>query len=189
MRKNRPAFYIGEETLGKIRGHDIELYLDVEKPYPPILRRPPHPEIMETWKEIEKHVKELLDMNVIRNIGHNEIVEVTTPVLITCPDGESRLCGDFGALKNYTKADRNPIPRITHALDKLEKGKQITKIYWMKGFHQNGLKPKYMKLPESYSTWVPISTPGSNLAQKMNHPTSKRCWTQYFKKRYWKSEW
>ncbi|MBW0580029.1 hypothetical protein O181_119744 [Austropuccinia psidii MF-1] len=29
LRKNRPAFAIGEETLGKIRGHDIELYLDV----------------------------------------------------------------------------------------------------------------------------------------------------------------
>ncbi|MBW0504775.1 hypothetical protein O181_044490 [Austropuccinia psidii MF-1] len=30
LRKNRPAFAIGEEPLGKIRGHDIELYLDVE---------------------------------------------------------------------------------------------------------------------------------------------------------------
>ncbi|MBW0589176.1 hypothetical protein O181_128891 [Austropuccinia psidii MF-1] len=38
MRKNRPAFAIGEEPLGKIRGHDIEVYLDVERPYPPMLR-------------------------------------------------------------------------------------------------------------------------------------------------------
>ncbi|MBW0539034.1 hypothetical protein O181_078749 [Austropuccinia psidii MF-1] len=38
--KNRPAFAIGEDPLGKIRGHDIELYLDVERPYPPMLRRP-----------------------------------------------------------------------------------------------------------------------------------------------------
>ncbi|MBW0520460.1 hypothetical protein O181_060175 [Austropuccinia psidii MF-1] len=28
----------------KIKGHHIELYLDVEGPYPPILRRPPYPE-------------------------------------------------------------------------------------------------------------------------------------------------
>ncbi|MBW0572080.1 hypothetical protein O181_111795 [Austropuccinia psidii MF-1] len=41
LRKNRPAFAIGEEPLGKIKGHDIELYLDVERPYPPMLRRPP----------------------------------------------------------------------------------------------------------------------------------------------------
>ncbi|MBW0550516.1 hypothetical protein O181_090231, partial [Austropuccinia psidii MF-1] len=43
LRKNRPAFSIGEEPLGKITGHDIELYLDVERPYPPMLRRPPYP--------------------------------------------------------------------------------------------------------------------------------------------------
>ncbi|MBW0579160.1 hypothetical protein O181_118875 [Austropuccinia psidii MF-1] len=29
LRKNRPAFAIGEEPLGKIKGHDIEPYLDV----------------------------------------------------------------------------------------------------------------------------------------------------------------
>ncbi|MBW0570256.1 hypothetical protein O181_109971 [Austropuccinia psidii MF-1] len=127
LRKNRPAFAIGEEPLGKIKGHDIELYLDVERPYPPMLRRPPYPASLETRKEIEKHINELLDMGVIRKIGHNEIVEITTPVLITWHDGKSRLCGDFRALKNYTKADRYPIPRIPHALDKLTKAKTITK--------------------------------------------------------------
>ncbi|MBW0495196.1 hypothetical protein O181_034911 [Austropuccinia psidii MF-1] len=92
LRKNRPAFAIGEEPLGKIRGHDIELYLDVERPYPPMLRRPPYPESLEIRKEIEKHINELLDMDVIRNVGHNDIVEITTPVLITWHDGKSRLC-------------------------------------------------------------------------------------------------
>ncbi|MBW0499723.1 hypothetical protein O181_039438 [Austropuccinia psidii MF-1] len=83
LSKNRPAFAIGEEPMGKIRGHDIQLYLDVERPYPPMLRRPPYPESQETRKEIEKHINELLDMDVNRKIGHNEIVEITTPVLIT----------------------------------------------------------------------------------------------------------
>ncbi|MBW0529197.1 hypothetical protein O181_068912 [Austropuccinia psidii MF-1] len=32
LRKNRPAFAIGEEPLGKIKGHHVELYLDVERP-------------------------------------------------------------------------------------------------------------------------------------------------------------
>ncbi|MBW0474159.1 hypothetical protein O181_013874 [Austropuccinia psidii MF-1] len=84
-----------------------------------MLRRPPYPESLETRKEIEKHVNEVVDMDVIRKIEHNEIVEITTPVLITWHDGNSRLCGDFRALNNYTKADRYPIPRIPHALDKL----------------------------------------------------------------------
>ncbi|MBW0501304.1 hypothetical protein O181_041019 [Austropuccinia psidii MF-1] len=123
LRKNRPEFSIGEEPSGKIRGHDIEIYLDVESSYPPMLRRPPYQESLETRKEIEKHNNELLDMYVIRKIGHNEIVEITTPVLITWHDGKSRLCGDFRGLKNFTKADRYHIPMIPHALDKLKKAK------------------------------------------------------------------
>ncbi|MBW0577008.1 hypothetical protein O181_116723 [Austropuccinia psidii MF-1] len=83
MRKNRPEFSIGEEQLGEIRGHDKELYLDVERPYPPMLRRPPYPASLETRKEIEKHIKELLEMDVIRKIGHNDIVKITNPFLIT----------------------------------------------------------------------------------------------------------
>ncbi|MBW0568117.1 hypothetical protein O181_107832 [Austropuccinia psidii MF-1] len=106
LRKNKPAFAIGEEPLEHIKGHDIELYLDVERHYPPMLRKPPYPASLETRKEIEKHINEFLDMDVIRKIRHNEIVEITTPVLITWHDGKSRLCGDFRALNNYTKADR-----------------------------------------------------------------------------------
>ncbi|MBW0568481.1 hypothetical protein O181_108196, partial [Austropuccinia psidii MF-1] len=128
LRKKRPTFSIGEEPLGNIKGHDIELYLDVERPYPPMLRRPPYLAGQETRKEIEKHINEPLDMEVIRKIGHNEIVEITTPVLITWHDGKSRLCGNFRALNNYTKADRYPIPRIPHALDELAKAKYITKM-------------------------------------------------------------
>ncbi|MBW0490032.1 hypothetical protein O181_029747 [Austropuccinia psidii MF-1] len=82
LRKNRPPFSIGEEPLGKIRGHDIELYLDVERPYPPMLRRPPYPESLETRKETEKHINELLEMDFIRKIGQNEIVKINH----SCPD-------------------------------------------------------------------------------------------------------
>ncbi|MBW0509558.1 hypothetical protein O181_049273 [Austropuccinia psidii MF-1] len=119
------TFAIGEEPLVKIRIHDIELYLDVERPYPPMLKRPPYPECLENRKKIEKHINELLDIDLIRNIGNNEIVEITTPVLITWNDGKYRLCGDLRALNNYTKADRYPIPRIPHSLDKLAKAKWI----------------------------------------------------------------
>ncbi|MBW0566235.1 hypothetical protein O181_105950 [Austropuccinia psidii MF-1] len=135
LRKNRSAFGIGEEPLGKIKGNEIELYLDVERPYPPMLRRPPYPANLETRKEIEKHKKELLEMDVIRKIGHNEIVEIATPVLITWHDGNSGLCGNFRPLNNYTKADKYPIYRIPHALDKLAKAKYITKMDCMKGLH------------------------------------------------------
>ncbi|MBW0475703.1 hypothetical protein O181_015418 [Austropuccinia psidii MF-1] len=146
LRKNRPAFSIGAEDLGKIGGHDIELYLYLETPYSPMLRRPPYPEILEARREIEKHINEILDMEFIRKIGHNQIVEITTPVLVTWHDEKSRLCGDFKALNNYTKADRYPLPRIPYALDKLAKSKYITKRDCMKGSHQNVVKPNSMKL-------------------------------------------
>ncbi|MBW0485412.1 hypothetical protein O181_025127 [Austropuccinia psidii MF-1] len=146
LRQDRPAFAIGEEPLGKIKGHDIELYLDEERPYPPILRRPPYSVSLETRKEIEKPINEPIEMDVRRNIGHNRIVEITNPVLITWHDQKSRLCGDFRALNNYTRAERYPIPRIPHALEKLAKAKYITKIDCMKGFHQNGVKPNSSKI-------------------------------------------
>ncbi|MBW0489858.1 hypothetical protein O181_029573 [Austropuccinia psidii MF-1] len=85
-------------------------------------------------------------MDVIRKIGHNEIVKITIPVLITWHDDKYRLCGDLRGLNNYTKADRYPIPRIPHALDKLEKAKYITKMDCMKGFHKNGAKQNSIKL-------------------------------------------
>ncbi|MBW0539381.1 hypothetical protein O181_079096 [Austropuccinia psidii MF-1] len=83
LSKDRPAFAIVKEPFGKIRGHCIELYLDVERPYQPMLRRPPYPVSLETRKEIGKKIHEILDMDVIRKIGHNKIVEITTSVLIT----------------------------------------------------------------------------------------------------------
>ncbi|MBW0546851.1 hypothetical protein O181_086566 [Austropuccinia psidii MF-1] len=168
----------------KIIGHDIELYLYLERPYPPILRRPPYPASLKTRKEIEKQINELLDMNFIQRIGHNEIVEITTPVLITWHDGKSRLCGDFRALSNYTKADRYPIPRICHALDKLEKSKFITNIDCIKGFHQNGVKPNSMKLLRIICHMGIYEYTRMPFGIKNAPATSKGWWTQYFKKKY-----
>ncbi|MBW0497054.1 hypothetical protein O181_036769 [Austropuccinia psidii MF-1] len=146
LRKNRPAFAIGEEPLGNIRGHDIELYLEVERPYPPMVRRPLYPASLETRKKIQKHINELVERDVIRKNGHNELLEITTLVLITFHYGKSRLCGDSRDLNNYTKAGRYPIARIPHALDKLANDKYITKMDCMKGFHHKRVKPNSMKL-------------------------------------------
>ncbi|MBW0461062.1 hypothetical protein O181_000777 [Austropuccinia psidii MF-1] len=71
LRKNRPPFAIGEEPLGKIRCHDIGLYLDLERPYPPIMRKHLYIESLETRNEIKQNINILLDMDVIRKIGHN----------------------------------------------------------------------------------------------------------------------
>ncbi|MBW0561909.1 hypothetical protein O181_101624 [Austropuccinia psidii MF-1] len=49
--KCRKAFVIGDELLGKIGGHDIELYLDLERAYPPMVKRPTYPDSLGTRKE------------------------------------------------------------------------------------------------------------------------------------------
>ncbi|MBW0476454.1 hypothetical protein O181_016169 [Austropuccinia psidii MF-1] len=50
LRKNRSAFSIGEEPLGKITGNDRRLYLDVERTYPAMLR-PPYPAALKLGKK------------------------------------------------------------------------------------------------------------------------------------------
>ncbi|MBW0559699.1 hypothetical protein O181_099414 [Austropuccinia psidii MF-1] len=112
----------------------------------PMLKRPPYQESLEARKEIKNNINELLEMDVIIKIGHNEIVEITTPVLITWHGEKSRLCGVIRALNNYTTAYRYPLPRIPCALGKLAKAKYITKMDCMNGFDQNVVKTNPTKL-------------------------------------------
>ncbi|MBW0486415.1 hypothetical protein O181_026130 [Austropuccinia psidii MF-1] len=151
LRKQRPVFAIGEEPSQKMRVNDKELYLDVERPYTPILRRNTNPKSLETSKEIEEHVNELLDPDFIQKIGNTEILEVTTPIKITWHDGRYKLCVDFRGLNKYTKADRYPIPRIPHSVYKLENTKYMTEMDFMRVFHQMGVKTSSMKLLEIIS--------------------------------------
>ncbi|MBW0478104.1 hypothetical protein O181_017819 [Austropuccinia psidii MF-1] len=93
-----------------------------------MLRRPPYLASLGDREEIGKHFIGVLEMDVIRNIGYNEIVEVTKPFLITFQNRKVILCGDFRALNDCTKAGSYPIPRISHSLERLEKAKYITKM-------------------------------------------------------------
>ncbi|MBW0537977.1 hypothetical protein O181_077692 [Austropuccinia psidii MF-1] len=144
--KYKDAFATAKEPLGAIIGHEVDIILNVEKPYPPLSRRPAYPASPRTREALEVHIKELMDLGVLRKVGHNEQVEVTTPVIIACHNGKSRMVGDFGALKIYTIPDRYPIPRIHETLTQLSQAKFITAMDSLKGFHQNVLKDKSKKL-------------------------------------------
>ncbi|MBW0561590.1 hypothetical protein O181_101305 [Austropuccinia psidii MF-1] len=116
------------EPLGAIIGDEVDIILNVEKYYPPLLRRPAYPVSPRAREALEVHIKELMDLGVLRKVGYNEQVEVTTPVIITWHDGKSRMVGDFRALQTYTIPDRCPIPRIHETLTKLSQAKFITSI-------------------------------------------------------------
>ncbi|MBW0516901.1 hypothetical protein O181_056616 [Austropuccinia psidii MF-1] len=80
-------------------------------------------------------------MGVLRNVGHNEEVEVTTAVIITWHNDKSGMVGDFRALNTYTIAERYPIPRIHDNLTQLSKAKFVTSMDALKDLHKNILTP------------------------------------------------
>ncbi|MBW0505664.1 hypothetical protein O181_045379 [Austropuccinia psidii MF-1] len=119
--------------------------LNVERPYPPILRRTAYPDSPRAREALQSHINELMKVGVLRKVGHNEEVEVTTPVIITWHNNNSRMVVDFRALNTYTITDRYPIPSIHETLTQLSKAKFITSMNALKGFHQNFLTPNSRK--------------------------------------------
>ncbi|MBW0518473.1 hypothetical protein O181_058188 [Austropuccinia psidii MF-1] len=86
---------------------------------------------------LKAHIKEFIDLGVLRRVGHNEQIEVTTPVIRTWHNGKSRMVWNFRALNTYTILDRYPIPRIHETLTQLSQVKLITAMDSPMGFHQN----------------------------------------------------
>ncbi|MBW0547533.1 hypothetical protein O181_087248 [Austropuccinia psidii MF-1] len=96
--KYKDSFPNNKELLGAIIGHEVEIIINVEKPYPPLLRRPACPASSRAREALKVHIKELMALELLRKVVNNEQVEVTTPVIITWHNGKSRMVGDFRAL-------------------------------------------------------------------------------------------
>ncbi|MBW0491651.1 hypothetical protein O181_031366 [Austropuccinia psidii MF-1] len=86
--KYKNAFATDKEPLGAIIGDEVDIILNVEKPYPALLRRKAYPPSPEAREALEVNIKELIDLGVLRKVGHNEQVEVTTPVIIMWNNGK-----------------------------------------------------------------------------------------------------
>ncbi|MBW0540708.1 hypothetical protein O181_080423 [Austropuccinia psidii MF-1] len=81
--KYREAFDSDNEPLGAIKGHEVDIMLNVKRPYPPLLRRTAYPASPRAREALETHIDELMKLGVLRKVRHNEEVEVTAPVIIT----------------------------------------------------------------------------------------------------------
>ncbi|MBW0487663.1 hypothetical protein O181_027378 [Austropuccinia psidii MF-1] len=77
------AFASDNEPLGSIKGHEVDITLNIDRPYPPVLKRPASPASPRAREGLEKHIEELRQLDVLRKVGHTEEVEVTTPVIIS----------------------------------------------------------------------------------------------------------
>ncbi|MBW0531087.1 hypothetical protein O181_070802 [Austropuccinia psidii MF-1] len=67
----REAFASDNEPLGAIKGHEVDIMLNVERPYPLLLRRPAYPASPRAREALESHINELMKLGVLRNVGQN----------------------------------------------------------------------------------------------------------------------
>ncbi|MBW0519364.1 hypothetical protein O181_059079 [Austropuccinia psidii MF-1] len=54
--KYREAFSSDDEPLGAVQGHEVDIMLTVERPYPPLLRRPAYPASPRARESLESHI-------------------------------------------------------------------------------------------------------------------------------------
>ncbi|MBW0486248.1 hypothetical protein O181_025963 [Austropuccinia psidii MF-1] len=76
------TFVSDNEPLGAIKGNEVDITLNIDRPYPPVLRRPAYLASPIAREALEKHIEELIQLAVLRKVGHNKEVEVTKPVII-----------------------------------------------------------------------------------------------------------
>ncbi|MBW0545155.1 hypothetical protein O181_084870, partial [Austropuccinia psidii MF-1] len=141
----RGAFASDKEPLGAIIGHEADIILNIERPYPPLLRRPAYLKSPKSREALEIHIKELLDIGVIRKVSRNEEVEIPTPVIVAWHNGKYKMVGDFRAMNTYTVPDRYPIPKNQISLTQISQAVYISTIDALKGFHQNLVTPRARK--------------------------------------------
>ncbi|MBW0535417.1 hypothetical protein O181_075132 [Austropuccinia psidii MF-1] len=142
----KDPFASDNEPLGTIEGNDVDITLNIERSHPPVLRRPAYPAIPRAREALEKHIQGLVQLGVLRKVGHNEEIEVKTPIIIAWNNDKYRIFREFGALNTYTVKYRYSIPRIQETLTQLSKAKYITSMEALKGFYQTFLIPKAKKL-------------------------------------------
>ncbi|MBW0547228.1 hypothetical protein O181_086943 [Austropuccinia psidii MF-1] len=146
---HKEAFASDKEPLGAIIAHEFDIILNIETPYPPFPKRPSYPASPKSREALVVHIKELLDLGVIKKVFHNEEVEITTPFIVEWNNGKSRMVGDFRALNTYTVPDRYPIPKIQIPLTQICQAMYITTMDALKGFNQSFVTTrarKYLKI-------------------------------------------
>ncbi|MBW0484234.1 hypothetical protein O181_023949 [Austropuccinia psidii MF-1] len=68
----REAYCSDNEPLGAIKGHGVDIILNVERSYPPLLGIPAYPDSPRAREAFETHIDELIKLGVLRTVGHNE---------------------------------------------------------------------------------------------------------------------
>ncbi|MBW0565712.1 hypothetical protein O181_105427, partial [Austropuccinia psidii MF-1] len=142
---HKEAFALDKEPLGAIIGHEVDITLNIERPYPPLLRRRAYPASPKSREALEINITELLNLGVIRKVGNNEEVEITTPVIVAWHNGKYRMVGDLRNLNTYSVPDRYSITKIQISLTQISQAVYISIMDALKGFHPNLVAPRARK--------------------------------------------
>ncbi|MBW0489218.1 hypothetical protein O181_028933 [Austropuccinia psidii MF-1] len=65
----KEAFYSDDEPLGAIKGNEVEIMLNLERPYHPLLRIPAYPASPRAREALEPHINELMKLGVLTKVG------------------------------------------------------------------------------------------------------------------------
>ena len=144
--KFKDCFATEDQPLSLIKGHEFDIELTADQPYPPALRKPPYPLSPRGKEALTTLLDSLLKLAVIRKVEPNEEVDITTAVVIAWHNGKPRLVGDFRALNSYSTVFRYPMPRIWQALVNIKEANYITGMDCLKGFHQEAASPRARRL-------------------------------------------
>ncbi|MBW0592448.1 hypothetical protein O181_132163 [Austropuccinia psidii MF-1] len=56
------AFASDNEPLGTIKGNEVDVTLNIDRPYSPVLRIPAYPASPRAREALEKHIQELIQL-------------------------------------------------------------------------------------------------------------------------------
>jgi hypothetical protein len=129
LRRHDKVF--GKIPPGRPPGRGFEHTIELEGGKPLITTLYRHPNKFKD--EIEKAIKELLDMGHIRP---NSSPFASSVFLVKKKDGTMQMCIDYRALNKKTIKNRYPVPKIDELLDELHGALYFLKIDLRSGYHQ-----------------------------------------------------
>ncbi|MBW0521381.1 hypothetical protein O181_061096 [Austropuccinia psidii MF-1] len=65
------SFASYNKPLAALKGHEVDITLNFDRQYPPVLRRPAYLASPRAREALEKHIPQLIKLGVLRKVGHN----------------------------------------------------------------------------------------------------------------------
>jgi hypothetical protein len=126
----------GSIPRGRPPERGFEHTIELEEGATPVITMPyRHPKIFKD--EIEKEIKELIEMGHIRTIMSPFASSI---ILVLKKYGTLRMCIEYRALNKKMIKNRYPIPPIDELMDELHGAVLFTNIDLWSGYHQINIK-------------------------------------------------